>query len=345
MTKTDSRRPRIALLAAPDTSPLVLYGLLEVLRSVGVLYPELILGQPGEPLLDVSIVSETAEPFRCEGGILVEPDASIVAIVCDIVVPMDTPPHGRFEREILWLRNMHGKGGVLASVCTGSLMLAEGGLLDGVEASCHWAYQEMFQRHYPRVKFHVGPVLTIAGPRDCFVTAGGVTAWQDLALHLIARLCGVEEAVRTAKMHLLTDHADGQLPLTVMTERVQQVDAAIAECQAWIASNCDVADPVGRMADRVGLKPRTFARRFRNATGQKPIKYVHTLRIEKAKHLLEQGSAAIDEVGASVGYEDSTAFRRLFKREVGMTPSAYRKKFGRLIAALDLPGLAVRAGT
>ena len=341
MTKLDAGQRRVALLAASDTSPLVLYGLFEVLRSVGVIYPELTSGQPGVPLLDVRIVSGAAKPFRCDGGVMIEPDASIddvadtdVAIVCDIVVPIDTPPRGRFEREIGWLRGMHAKGAILASVCTGSLVLAESGLLDGLEASCHWAYHDMFRRHYPRVKFQVGPILTVAGQQDRLVTAGGVTSWQDLALYLIARLCGIEQAIRTAKTHLLTDRADGQLPLAVMTRRVQQVDATIAECQAWIADNYTSANPVALMTARSGLKPRTFARRFRAATGHRPMDYVHTLRIEKAKQLLEDGAAHIEEIGDMVGYEDTTSFRRLFKREVGLTPSAYRRKFSKLVATL-----------
>ena len=159
------------------------------------------------------------------------------------------------------------------------------------------------------------------------MTAGGVTSWQDLALHMIARLCGAQHAIRTAKIYLLSGHLDGQLPFAVMTKRLQKSDAVIHECQAWIAQNYACANPVATMAERSGLKPRTFARRFRTATGYLPMDYVHALRIEEAKQFIETESTGIDQVGFSVGYEDPTFFRRLFKRRAGLTPAAYRRKF------------------
>jgi transcriptional regulator GlxA family with amidase domain len=159
------------------------------------------------------------------------------------------------------------------------------------------------------------------------VTAGGVTSWQDLALYVIARLCGAQQAIRTAKIYLLSGHLDGQLPFAVMTKRFQKSDAVVHECQTWIAQNYACANPVATMAELSGLKPRTFARRFHSATGYLPMDYVHALRIEEAKQLIETESVGIDQVGFSVGYEDPTFFRRLFKRRAGLTPAAYRRKF------------------
>ena len=88
-----------------------------------------------------------------------------------------------------------------------------------------------------------------------------------------------------------------------------------------------------RMRDRSGLKPRTFARRFRTATGRRPIDYVQALRIEGARRLLERETAAVEDVGLEVGYEDPTFFRRLFKRTTGLTPAAYRRKYAPIMAA------------
>src|SRR6476469_1595389 len=110
-------RPRIALLAAPETSPSVLYGLYDVLLSVGAVFPDMTTGVPGDALLDVSIVAATREPFRCFGNILIEPHAALadlgevdVAIVCDMYSPIDTAPHGRYDEEIAWLRRVHAQG-------------------------------------------------------------------------------------------------------------------------------------------------------------------------------------------------------------------------------------------
>ena len=128
---SDLARPSIALLAAPETSSSVLYGLYDVLLSVGGVYSDMTAGQPDECLLDVKIVARDDKPFRCFGNVLVEPHSSLdgiekidVAIVCDMYTAIDTPPRGRYQREIAWLKRMHAAGSILASVCSGSLLLA-----------------------------------------------------------------------------------------------------------------------------------------------------------------------------------------------------------------------------
>ncbi len=337
---TTDQRPRIALFAAPETSASVLYGLYDVLLSVGPMWPDMTGAEPADALLEVLIVAASKEPFRCFGNILVEPHAAIAdidaadaVIVCDMYTPIDTPPRGRFAAEAAWLRRLHEGGTTVASVCTGSLLLAESGLLDGRSCTGHWAYRDLFQSAYPGIRFAPEAILDLSGERQGLITAGGVTAWQDLALHLIARLCGPEHASRTAKVYLLAGHEDGQLPFSAMERRVRTSDAAIRDCLAWIEDGLATPNPVTAMAERSGLTSRTFARRFQLATGQRPIDYVHALRIERARLLLETGRDGVDDVGFAVGYEDPTFFRRLFKRTTGMTPAAYRRKYAPIVAA------------
>jgi len=329
-----ARKPRIALFAAPETSPAILFGLYDVLGSVGAVFPDMTTGEPGDELLDVRIVAAAQAPFRCFGNVLVEPHESIeggepfdVIIVCDLYTPITTAPRGRFAREADWLRRMHAGGSLIASVCTGSLLLAEAGLVDDRVCAGHWAYADLFATQYPKVDFDTSAILVLGSEADGVITAGGVTAWQDLALHVIARLCGREHAIRTAKVHLLAGHDDGQLPFAAMIRRTDADDAVIARCQDWIAHNYASPIPVASMVERSGLRSRTFGRRFRAATGHRPIDYVHALRIDEARHILESSSSSVDEVGFSVGYDDPTFFRRLFKRRTGLTPAAYRRKF------------------
>ncbi len=340
MSASATKLPRVCLLAAAETSPSVLYGLFDVLSTVGAIYPEMTTGEPGQQLLDVKVVAATSDPFRCYGNVMVEPDFAVdqadetdVAIVCDVYQPIDRPPHGRYSREIDWIKRMYAKGAIVASVCSGSLILAEAGLLDGHEAAGHWAYREMFRDHYPKVKMRENAILCLAGEQDRIVTAGAVSSWQDLTMYLITRLCGAEHALQTTKIHLLSDHSGGQLPFAVVTPRLQQTDAVIGDCQIWIADNYACSNPVARMTARAGLKPRTFARRFRSATEYQPMDYVHAVRIEAAKQLLETNHVGVEEIGHAVGYEDPTSFRRLFKRKAGLTPAAYRRKFAGIVAA------------
>lgn len=337
---TVARRPRIALLAAPESTASVLYGLYDVLLSVGPSWPDMTAAETGDALLDVSIVAASGEPFRCFGGIPVEPHAALAdvddvdaVVVCDMYNPIDTAPRGRYATEIDWLRRMHARGAMLATVCTGSLLLAEAGMLDGRSCAGHWAYRDLFLSAYPRIRFAPGAILDVSGEADGLITAGGVTSWQDLALHLIARFCGQEHASRTAKVYLLGGHEDGQLPFSAMGRRVLNEDAVIGDCLAWIADHYATPNPVTAMSERSGLTRRTFARRFQASIGRRPIDHVHALRIEGARLLLETGAGVVDEVGYRVGYEDPTFFRRLFKRTTGMTPAAYRRKYASIVAA------------
>ncbi|MEO8463450.1 MAG: helix-turn-helix domain-containing protein [Chloroflexota bacterium] len=336
---TEKHRPRIALLAAPETSASVLYGLYDVLLSVGPMWPDMTAAGQGDSLLEVSIVAATAEPFRCFGNILIEPHVALddagdldAVIVCDMYTPIGTPPRGQFVREIEWLRRMQSKGVLLATVCTGSLLLAESGLLDGRSCAGHWAYLDLFISAYPRIRFLPGAILDLSNEREGLITAGGVTSWQELALHLIARFCGPEHAAQTAKVYLLAGHEDGQLPFSAMTRRIRVDDRVILQCLDWIMDNLAAPHPVSAMVERSGLSGRTFARRFRTVTGQRPIDHVQALRIERARKLLELGGEGIEDIGFTVGYEDPTFFRRLFKRTTGLTPAAYRRKFASITA-------------
>jgi transcriptional regulator GlxA family with amidase domain len=327
-------RPRLAILAAPESSASVLYGLYDVLVSVGAMYPDMLTGKAGDALLDVQIVAASGEPFRCFGNVLVEPSAAVdeveqidVVIAADMYAPIDSTPRGQWATEAAWLQRMHAGGALIASVCTGSILLAEAGLLDGRTCASHWAYRDLFTSVYPHVKLLPNAILDLSSEAEGVITAGGVTAWQDLALHLIRRLCGPEHAIRTAKVYLLSGHEDGQLPFAAPTQSRLIGDAVIRDSLTWIDENYAAPNPVSSMTEQSGLTRRTFARRFVAATGRGPIDHVHRLRIERARDLIEGGDIAIEDVGYQVGYEDPAFFRRLFRRTTGLTPAAYRRKY------------------
>lgn len=334
---------------------MVLYGLYDVLTTVGAVYPELVKGAPERELLDVKIVSADGRPFSCIGDIPVRPHASLsdvvhpnsapdAIVVCDMYVAVTAVPTGRYPRECAWLRDMHVAGSLLCSVCSGALVLADAGVLEGRTATAHWAYRDMFRRHYPKVEFMENAALCLRAQDEGIVTAGAVIAWHDLAFYLIARFCGYRHAVDTAKVFLMTDHVEGQSPYSVMTRPMEVKDALIADCQAWIASHYDVENPVERLVERSGLGARTFARRFRSATGYTPMEYVQALRIEEAKQVLERDMRPMEEIAAEIGYEDASSFRRTFKKRVGITPVAYRKKFQRLATLATKYSLEKSAG-
>lgn len=183
---------------------------------------------------------------------------------------------------------------------------------------------------YPRVSVHRDRALVVAGAGQRLVMGGGGTSWLDLALFLIARLVSVEAAMRTARLNLIDWHSLGQLPFAALNRTRPANDAVIQNCQTWIAQNYQKESPVATMAKLAGLAERSFKRRFEQATGMSPLEYVHTLRLEEAKQVLESTEAPIEAVAQEVGYQDSSFFSRLFRRKVGLTPSQYRRRFGSL---------------
>lgn len=331
------RKPVIALLAAPTTSAAVLYGLYDVLYSAGAVFQDMVAGMPGAESLEVRIVSADGSPFRCAGGVPVEPQGSIAApdrfdavLVCDMYSPIHSVPRQDYAIYRDWLRRQHGHGALIGSVCSGALVLAEAGLLDGREMASHWAYAELFAKEYPKARLRRDSILCLTHEGERIITAGGVTAWHELVVHVIGRFCGQDVARQTAKVHLLAGHEAGQLPFAGMNRRCEPGDRVITACQEWIAANYHEDNPVQRMTALSGLNARTFARRFKAATGRAPIDYVVEMRIEEAKQVLETGDAPIDDVAWQVGYQDPAAFRRMFRKVAGMSPLDYRRKFARL---------------
>jgi transcriptional regulator GlxA family with amidase domain len=279
-------------------------------------------------------VSPIAGAFTCSrSGVPVTPHEQLnanaipdVVIVPDVSLRLSEDPRGRWPEAAAYLKRMHDAGATICSVCTGSLLLADAGLLDRRKATTHWGYVEMFRRYFPQVELE--PERIFVADRDASViTTGGPATWEELALYLIARYRGEAAAIQASKIWLLGDRSDGATLYAALLRPRRHEDKVIAEAQAWLAENYGLSNPVTRLVERSGLTERTFKRRFKQATGYSPIDYVQTLRTEEAKQLLESSSMTVDEVGAEVGYEDPTFFRRLFKRSTGVTPSRYRQRF------------------
>ena len=332
-----ANEPRFSILAVPESTPTALYGLYEVLISVGRTWEEITGEKADAPRLSPAIMTRGGRPVIGAYGIPITPHERLgeadVIIVPDLALQPGLDPARQWGEEMEWLRARHAEGTVICSVCTGSVMLAAAGLLDGYEATTHWSAVDIFREHFPKVKLTPQKILTPAGPGHQIITAGGATSWEELALYLVARFSSGAEAVRISKIFLLGDRSDGQLPFAGARRARHHDDATMAEVQAWVADNYNQRNPVGRMIRMSGLAERTFIRRFLAATGYRPIEYVLTLRIEEAKQILECTQTPVEDIAAEIGYEDSNYFRRLFKRTVGITPTQYRRRFASVAAA------------
>jgi transcriptional regulator GlxA family with amidase domain len=232
------------------------------------------------------------------------------------------------QDSIAWLRERSQSETRIVSACTGAVYLAEIGLLDGIEATTHWAYADLFRRHFPDVRLRLDRSICFSDASRGVVTSGGTTAWQELALFLIAHYGGVHRAAKTAKFWLMADRGELQAPYSSLVKAIPHGDAIVETAQVWVADHYAIENPVGEMTTRSGLPATSFARRFRNATGLSPMDYVQTVRMEEAKQLLETSDLSVADIGAEIGYNDPASFRRLFKRKTGITPNEHRRMFG-----------------
>ncbi|AOZ10060.1 GlxA family transcriptional regulator [Cupriavidus malaysiensis] len=226
------------------------------------------------------------------------------------------------------LRRQHERGTLLAAYCTGTFLLAEAGLLDGRRATTHWSRAASFGARYPAVELRAAEVLT---EQDGILCSGAVTSYQSLALQLVGRLAGEKLAAATAKVMLIDRHRDSQDTFIDLDriDRLEHDDPLVAQAQRWMQKHLREPFNLARLCERLAVSERTLNRRFKQAVGAPPLKYLQTLRMEVAKRLLAEQRIAIEAVCERVGYSDLSGFRQLFKRIAGVSPSEYRRRFAR----------------
>jgi transcriptional regulator GlxA family with amidase domain len=284
----------------------------------------------GAPVFDVVTASLDGRPVDTLRGQTLQVDAALgeIAHTDLVLIPgflftlrEALPGFGRYAD---WLRRQHAQGAVLATMCTATFLLAETGLLSGARATTHWAFADLFRKRYPEVRMDERETLC---EDNRLITSGGASAAMDLLLHLIRRYGSLELAQKCSR-YLLIDNARSEQSVFVMWSMPKSHgDAGILRVQNWLEEHYQQPLAMEELAARFGFGVRNFMRRFKEATGYTPLAYLQTLRLEKAKHLLESTRMSLDAITFKVGYEDSNSFRRLFQQRVGLLPALYRKKF------------------
>ena len=335
----------VGLLAVPESSAATIYGFYDALASVRRDWSMLHGGAPRPSPFRPLVVSPDGQPLLIGNGVRITPHASLascprpdIAVVTDINLPPGEEPGEGYAACVQWLRDCHAAGGMLASACSGALLLARTGLLDGLEATSHWAYCDHLRRAHPRTQWHADRGLVVTGEGQRILMAGSGVSWHLLVLALIARYAGPEAAMHVARINLMDVQMATPQAYASLTHGSHAADPAIARCQQWAALNYTHPSPVAQMVQLSQLAERTFKRRFALATGMAPLEYVHHVRLEEAKQLLEAGETPVESIAVDVGYSDGSFFGRLFRRKVGLTPAQYRQRFGRM--ARQLQGLA-----
>lgn len=313
---------RIAVLAFPGVQAIDVFGPVEVFSTADRL--------AGGGEYTVELVAASAVPIETSSGVRVVPDRSVSACrgpLDTLIVAGGDGVSATIEdsRLLRWVARTATRSRRLCSVCTGSFLLAEAGLLDGRRATTHWAACEELARRYPAVRVEPDPIFVRDGD---IVTSAGVTAGIDLCLALVEEDLGSQVAREVARWLVLFLRRPGsQSQFSVPLERSAAEHAGVRELQEWIPAHLKEDLSVAVLAERALMSPRNFARVFRAQIGMTPAAYVERLRVERARGLLESGDATIEVVAAECGFGTVETLRRAFQRALGASPSQYRERF------------------
>jgi len=302
---------------------------LEIFGCAGTLWG-MIMGTPAAPRFRVRTASIDGRKTKNFVPVTLEPTMSLADVRRTdlIVVPTGgvdlgvvRDANGRF---IEWLAK-RGRTTAVAGICTGSTLLAAAGLLDGRPATTHWGVVDRAREMYPNVQWKADRFVTESDNVFC---GGGLYASIDLSLYLVEHFCGHEVAVQTARSLLLETPRMWQSTYAAQPPRSGHDDQAVQGAQNWLFQHFREPIDLDAIATKAGMSARTFTRRFKAATGEAPLAYLHRLRIDSARHFLENAQRSVEEISREVGYEDVPFFRQLFRRHTGVSPREYRARFG-----------------
>lgn len=223
-----------------------------------------------------------------------------------------------------WLHEQHKRGATLASNCTGAFLLGASGLLNGKRATTHIDAADMLAACFPKIRLTRDAVVTLD---DNIYTSGGATSGFHLMLALIQKHCGREMAVRIAKIFSIDMDRENQAYFGHFAPTEAHDDELVMRVQQKIKTEFNAIRSVEEAIVDIPASRRNLVRRFKQATGITPIRYLQRTKIEAAKKMLENTEKGLLEIMLSAGYNDMKNFRQLFKENTGMTPKAYRDKF------------------
>lgn len=285
----------------------------------------------GVPYSEVRLCSNEGPRLRVETGfdIVLDHDLSAVEWADTIVLPNGGRPSPVLDYDpvvLEALRLAHARGARIISFCSGAFPLAATGLLDGRTATTHWVHMAQFTARHPSIA--VRPDVLYCGG-DNLYTSAGTSAAIDLCLHLVREDWGADVANTVARRMVVPPHRDGgqaqyiEQPIPTSID----VEADLRAVLQWVEGNLERQLTVDELARRAAMTPRTFARRFKSATGTTPLQWILHQRVVASQRMLETTRLSVDEIAATVGFGSAAALRQHFTKVVGSTPSSYRAMF------------------
>ena len=318
---------KVTILALESAMSASVMGTMDIFSQAGFTY-DYLMGADPNPFFDVTIASRDGKPVQCFNNAKIQPHCGI-----DDVDHTDLLIISSFtDFEILtssrdlvtWVKDQYQKGVTIGSVCIGSFLLAQTGLLDGKTATTHWGFVQEFRKRHPDITLQPEKLITDEGKLLC---SGACNSYIDLSVYLIERFCGRNAALQSSKTMVHDFARSSQAPYMVLQQNRDHNDEQILAIQNHIEEQYSLRFNPERLARAYGMSRRTFERRFKKATGHTPVFYLQRSRVEAAKQMLETGHRSFDEIAYKVGYEDSSFFRKVFVKHTGLRPSEYKAKF------------------
>lgn len=241
------------------------------------------------------------------------------------------PPSGAEQYYLLpsealtsWLFEQHKAGAVVTSACAGAFVLAQAGLLNNKACTTHWGLAGLFRDKFPNVRLKPESILINEGS---IITAGGMMSWLDLGLELVSQLSTPSVMRLLGKMLVVDTGAREQRFYQQFMPNFQHGDSAVLNVQHYMADHFSHTISNQVLSELSCLTERTLQRRFQKATGLNLNQYLQHLRVQKACDLLESSNLAFEAIAYHVGYQDASAFRKVFIKTMGLAPKAFRARF------------------
>lgn len=289
--------------------------------------------QGNAPMINVCIAGYVPELKADKGFFSIHPvHLDQIGQADLVIIPSLSHDYDNMIRDntemIGWIKQQYKNGAQVASICTGAFLLAATGLLDGKSCSTHWNAATGFRRLFPSIDLHVDKLLTAD---QGIYTNGGAYSFLNLVLFLVEKYFGRDTAIYCSKVFQIDVERTTQSAFLIFQAQKNHGDELVNKAQAYIEENLNGRISFAELASQLAISRRSFDRRFIRATGNTPVEYLQRVKVELAKHMLEQGRKTISEVMDDVGYADDKSFREVFKKLTGLSPLDYRARYNREI--------------
>ncbi len=285
-------------------------------------------GPQNPPPINIRTASLTGESVLTRSGLRWQPDNAVAQLTNNQIIYI--PGLWRNPRPLIkkstvlleWLKQEYQNGALISAVGTGCCFLAEARLLDGKAATTHWHYFDQFQKDYPLAQLKRQYFITQAGNLYC---AASVNSLADLTVHFIQRLFGNEIASHVERHFSHEIRRAYEASGFFEQEHSRHPDEDITQIQIWLQDNYYRDIVISQLAEKFSMSTRTLNRRFKAALGISPLDFLQEVRINIAKDLLKTSNLSINEIVDKIGYQDTGFFNALFKKNMAITPIAYRE--------------------